>query len=198
MDLQEIIARIERLEKTVFRTEEKPSKGAPRDLSADAHEVFGKIKELLLPYVEQHTKGDRFVVTTVMEVHESCAKMYGQGSWLSKLMVEEDDADVAKLASVLASKQRVGILRLLAGTELTSGELAESTGMAGGHLHHHLRDLISLGFVSRGPEGRYRVSDKGANAYMVMASLLRGLSYEGKAEFKQKLDVSIKGDVLDE
>ena len=193
MELSDLIDRLERLEQAVFGGS-TGLKHNELDIQAEAYGVFARVNELISPYVECYQEGDRLILQTISSMNNGKAGLTAQISWLSKLVIEEDDGEVAKLAGVLSSKQRVGILRRLTRNELSSGELAEQTGMAGGHLHHHLRDLMHLDLLEKSEDGRYRATEKGVNTYMAMASMHRGLSYNSRSGFKQRLDEALKGE----
>lgn len=100
---------------------------------------------------------------------------------------EESDEDIAKLCSALSSKQRIMILKNLSNNKLSSGELATLTGMTGGHLHHHIRDLLSLGLIIKEDSGKYTATNFGINAYITAASLHRRLSYDNRENFRANL-----------
>ena len=95
---------------------------------------------------------------------------------LETLACEERDEDVARLCNALSSRQRVGIMRLLCSRALSSGELVEMTGMAGGHLHHHLRDLLALDLLTKDSDGRYVSTAEGLQTYLTVSALQRRTS----------------------
>lgn len=56
-------------------------------------------------------------------------------------------AKIERLLSPLAHESRVRIMQVLSERSHTSAELSAATGLQGGNLYHHLRDLIHAGYV---------------------------------------------------
>lgn len=180
--MQDIEARLVRLEQAVFgaRGGERGAPPTETDLGSLAGLMIG-----LRPWGENLAEGDRLVMQFVLSGREG--EIRGQVSSLHVLRDEEDDEGVARLCSVLASRQRISIIKHLTRASMTNGELAEATGMAGGHLHHHLRDLISLSLVEKHHDGRYLATEAGINTYLTVAALHRRLTYDDRTLIQMNL-----------
>ena len=89
---------------------------------------------------------------------------------------------------ILLSKVRLAIVAALLTSEwMTFASLAESTETTGGNLGAHLAKLVEAGyvdeekrFVDRRPQSRYRLSQRGRNAFLAhvkeLQSFLKGAS----------------------
>lgn len=178
MDEEDLIKRIEKLEKAVFGE-------TIRNTDDEFADTLIKIEKILEP-LKCSCSLDDWIMLQAIVSSKNCSKSAHLTSFKT-LYAEESDEDIAKLCSALASKQRILILKELSIKKLTSGELTEITGMAGGHLHHHVRDLLSLGLIEKEASGKYTATDFGLNAYITAASLHRRLSYDNRENFKENL-----------
>ncbi len=183
--MHDIAARLQRLEEAVFG---KGEEAAPRSAtpSVDDHELLTGVFQHLLPRSQKLAEGDRLVVQFVVSGQPE-PRVTGHASSLAVLRDEEADEGVARLCSVLGSKQRISILKHLSLIDMSNGELAEATGMAGGHLHHHLRDLLSLALVEKRDDGHYFATEAGINTYLTVAGLHRRLAYDDRTSFQMNL-----------
>lgn len=181
MDEKDIIKRIEKLEKAVFGETSKNEE----DIDNQFTDILIKIEKILEPLKSKCNLDDWIMLQAIVS-SKKCSKNVHLTSFKT-LYAEESDEDIAKLCSALASKQRILILKELSMRKLTSGELTILTGMAGGHLHHHVRDLLSLGLIEKEGSGKYAATTFGLNAYITAASLHRRLSYDNRKNFKENL-----------
>lgn len=184
MEFKQFEERLKRLEKAVF------GKGASDALVAKFNSreaistdekitILSQTAKALRPLSKALARGDKLILQTVV-MPETEYPVYMQISQLTTLMEEEDDDSVARLCGVLSSRQRIAILRQLVEKPLSSGELADSTGMAGGHLHHHLRELLHLGLLRKTDIGHYVTTNIGVNVYLTVAALHRSLFYSDR------------------
>lgn len=181
MDEKDIIKRIEKLEKAVFGEVTKNEE----DIDNEFTDILIKIEKVLEPLKSKCSLDDWIMLQAIVP-SKKCSKNAHLTSFKT-LYAEESDEDIAKLCSALASKQRILILKELSMRKLTSGELTAITGMTGGHLHHHVRDLLSLGLIEKEVSGKYAATTSGLNAYITAASLHRRLSYDNRENFKENL-----------
>ncbi|MGC5616334.1 ArsR/SmtB family transcription factor [Georgenia sp. Z1491] len=73
-------------------------------------------------------------------------------------LLESDWSEVAETLGALGHPVRLELLRLILGGTATTAELAEADGLGTtGQLHHHLRQLVSAGWVRQAGRGRYTV-----------------------------------------
>lgn len=87
------------------------------------------------------------------------------------------EAQVAAILAPFANEQRVKLLKALYLGLTESGQLKEFTGLTGGQLYHHLKELALARFLSREVRGEYRLSSFGYYAFsalMILAAELLG------------------------
>lgn len=178
MDEKDIIKRIEKLEKAVFGE-------ATKNADDKFTDTLTKIEKVLEPLKSKCGLDDWIMLQAIVS-SKKCSKNAHLTNFKT-LYAEENDEDIAKLCSALASKQRILILKELSTRKLASSELTAITGMTGGHLHHHVRDLLSLGLIEKEASGKYAATTFGLNAYITAASLHRRLSYDNRENFKENL-----------
>ncbi|HJN14555.1 MAG TPA: winged helix-turn-helix domain-containing protein [Armatimonadota bacterium] len=77
---------------------------------------------------------------------------------------------IERMLSPLAHEARIGILQQLYPRAATSGELTELTGLKGGNLHYHLKELMYGGYVEQ-EKGKYGLTNLGAQMLITMASI---------------------------
>ena len=87
------------------------------------------------------------------------------------------EEQVASVMAPFANAQRLRILKALYLGESESGQLREMTGLTGGQLYHHLKELALAKFLSRQVRGEYRLSAFGyytfSSIMILLSSLLR-------------------------
>jgi DNA-binding transcriptional ArsR family regulator len=79
-------------------------------------------------------------------------------------------AHVERMLSPLAHEGRVNLLEILYAGPRTSGELSALTGLKGGNLHYHLRELAHAHYVEQ-REGRHRITNLGAQMLITVTSI---------------------------
>lgn len=73
-------------------------------------------------------------------------------------LLDSDWSDRASTLGALGHPVRLELLRLVLGGATTTAELAEADGLGTtGQLHHHLRQLVSAGWLRQTGRGRYEV-----------------------------------------
>lgn len=183
-DLSDILRRIEKLEQRVFGVSQADDKGRQETSTRNSPELdFARLSMEINSMLKSRARKLEEEDMLIFQIVQSRDSTSISANNLFTLCNEEEDEDVALLCSVLASKQRVGILRLLTLQGLSSGELAEAMHMAGGHLHHHLRDLLKIDLVEKGDDSKYSATSKGIAAYATVALLYRKLSWNNRDDF---------------
>lgn len=92
----------------------------------------------------------------------------GEEDWL-----DLPEAQVASVMAPFANEQRVKLLKALYLGMSESSQLREFTGLTGGQLYHHLKELALARFLSRQVRGEYHLSTFGYYAFaalMILAS----------------------------
>jgi len=101
-----------------------------------------------------------------------------------------EEAVVKELLDPLNNRQRLQIMKSLAGETRTFSSLAELTGLRGGNLLFHLAKLQDMGMImQRHERGDYMITEKGFRALKGVAGIYWTLTGEGacpEAEKKTK------------
>ena len=96
-------------------------------------------------------------------------------SFFSAIPLEEVvNCQPRKIVDVMgpfSNENRILILQALLRGAKTSSELARETGLEGGQLYHHLKELILAGYVEAVGRGRYALTEKGCIAIRVVATV---------------------------
>ena len=96
-------------------------------------------------------------------------------SFLSAIPLEEvvrcPPRRIVGAMGVFSNENRVRILQALLSGARTSSELARETGLEGGQLYHHLRELMLAGYVEAVERGKYALTPKGCIAIRVAAAV---------------------------
>jgi len=87
-------------------------------------------------------------------------------------VVDTPAAHVELILSSLAHEGRIRLLQTLFVGPKTSGRLTEATGLRGGNLHYHLKELIHAHYVEQ-RHGAYRLTERGAQLLITMTCLAR-------------------------
>ncbi len=77
------------------------------------------------------------------------------------IAIVDDNKEFLELYSKSLTPTKVKIL-LMAFEGINEGELSEKTGLRGGALHYHLRDLVLLGLLEKRERGRYITTKYGS------------------------------------
>lgn len=84
------------------------------------------------------------------------------------------DADLCEFVVPFSSPQRVAILNALAGEDvLPTHALSEKTGLVGGQLYHHLKELLRAGLVTAAGRGAYALTEGGLSSFLTLSLLSR-------------------------
>jgi DNA-binding transcriptional ArsR family regulator len=87
-------------------------------------------------------------------------------------VVDTPAANVELMLSSLAHEGRVRLLQALFGGPKSTSELTEATGLKGGNLHYHLKELVYAHYVEQ-RQGLYRLTERGAQMLITVACLAR-------------------------
>lgn len=174
--IDELLQRIERLENAVFNKDCTENNQAVLNLDANFENIVSEINDHLQNLKPHFEENDSIIFQAVLHNKDDIGN-YNLTS-LFTVDKEEDDAEIESLCKVLASKQRISILRHLSKNQYSSGELVELTQMAGGHLHHHLKELLFHKFIFTTDTGKYSATKLGVDTYLTIAALNRKLNYD--------------------
>jgi hypothetical protein len=79
-------------------------------------------------------------------------------------------ASIERLLSPLAHEARIRLMQAMYDGPKTSGQLSEATGMKGGNLHYHLKELIFGGYIENQQEG-YELTPFGCMMLVTMSMI---------------------------
>lgn len=173
--INNLIKRIEKLETAVFGKKTIEQQDTVLPLSENFNNIVKEVNEKLKSLKVNFKEEDSIIFQAVL--HNNNANEDYHLTSLFVLNEEEPDEDIEALCNVLSSKQRICILRHLTKNEYSSGELVELTKMVGGHLHHHLKELLLNKFICKKENGKYTATNHGLNVYLTIAALNRRLKY---------------------
>ncbi|MEM3511195.1 MAG: winged helix-turn-helix domain-containing protein [Candidatus Jordarchaeales archaeon] len=87
---------------------------------------------------------------------------------------EIDEEEVADMLTSISNSMRIKILKILSKGRKNYVDIERMTGMRGGHLQFHLRNLIDTGYVTQEkPKGKYLITSKGLRVLKLMCELKR-------------------------
>lgn len=78
---------------------------------------------------------------------------------------------IANLLSPFSSEQRILILKTLIEGDRSSSELSQATGLEGGQLYHHLKELALAEYVEQKERRIYTLTEKGQMALLTVLSM---------------------------
>lgn len=181
-NINNIIKRIDKLEEAVFNKKTNVITNIKTSSSNDFEYLFKEtIKEFdtkLLNIKSNFKKEDSIIFQATICNNEKHGNYHLTS--LFTLDEEEPDEELELLCNVLSSKQRISILRNLTKNKYSSGELVKITNMAGGHLHHHLKELLNKNFICKTEKGKYTATNLGINVYLTISALNRRINYSDR------------------
>jgi DNA-binding transcriptional ArsR family regulator len=83
-------------------------------------------------------------------------------------------ANVERMLSPLAHEARVRLMQALYPGPKSSAELAEATGLRGGNLYYHLKELVHAAYVTEG-EGKYDLTPLGGQLLVTFSVIAHKL-----------------------
>jgi len=78
---------------------------------------------------------------------------------------------IAKLLSPFSSEQRILILKTLIEGDRSSSELSQATGLEGGQLYHHLKELALAEYIEQKERRLYSLTEKGQMALLTVLAM---------------------------
>ncbi|RLE58398.1 MAG: hypothetical protein DRJ32_06525 [Thermoprotei archaeon] len=113
-------------------------------------------------------------------VHAGYAKVGGWHCDWNQIFYLNDVTEVSpkrveKLVAPLANSSRVALLKALLSKARSISEITEITGLRGGELYHHLKELIRSGYVTSEKRGVYRLTMKGEIVLIIASGMAKWL-----------------------
>ena len=149
------------------------------------HDPLG-ISAALEKALEDKEEGSLFVHAGLIKRKGEPHDWWNQNFTLEKVF-EVSPKRIVKFISPLTNEQRVRILRLLLEGYNTVGDISKKTGLKGGELYHHLKELIYSGYIKAESRGVYRLTAKGEIALIMISGMAYWLEPMTEEEVEQSL-----------
>lgn len=162
----DILRRLQALEERVARLEGAKTPGPKRDGNAITREIMNLMDELLEQQRHGKPRGNQYLDYLKIAVFQRAENFAFYHMVISDSKSYEDlftvdDNLIAEVASSFVNPARVRLIKSLLAGDKTSSELSQDTGIEGGQLYHHFRELARAKFISRDSRGVYKLSHFG-------------------------------------
>lgn len=183
------MSEIEELRKKVVKLakelEELERKKELMEKSESIHDPLG-IESALRKFLEDKEEGSIFVYAGVIKRKGIIIDSWNHSFYLEHVL-RLSPKRVAKLVSPLSNEQRVAILKvILSGTKNSSG-ISEKTGLKGGELYHHLKELLRTNYITTKERGVYELTMKGEIALIMISGIASWLESMTEEEIEEQL-----------
>jgi len=131
--------------------------------------------------LEQKLKGEEdgiVIYSGVLRIKDGANTAWDSSARLAELL-ECPSKRTSHLLQCLSSEQRIDLMKALFKGDKAPSDLVNETGIEGGQLYHHLKEMMFAGMVDSKSRGLYKLNVNGVQA--LFTSLLLGL-HLGKAE----------------
>jgi len=82
-----------------------------------------------------------------------------------------DPGRLAEIIKPLSNKNRIRVMLLLLDGDRSASEISGVTGLEGGQLYHHLKELLFSNLIESVERGRYRLTEKGLTVLRILSAL---------------------------
>lgn len=185
-ELDEILHRLNQLSEEVRELKARFPQASGEATPAGRDTVLMGIIEQIRGYIDTQQSGkskEKYICHAILAEPDGEASV--QVTWLEAVM-EEDAFSTASYCLALANEHRINILKALADAEKTTARLAELTGIEGGPLYHHLKELNNARFIQQRERGLYGITRAGLDALLTVCALNRRNTWEHSAVSGQK------------
>lgn len=150
--------------------------GPPPPIIHEWHEVVQEPGDFILLWAGAN-RGHRNAETTLSWSWLTVGggdKLWGDAAKDEKPQLGPYDPSIAakveRLLSPLAHESRIQLMLSMFKVDRSSTEMAESTGLKGGNLYYHLKELVHAGYV-REQEGIHGLTDLGRQLLLTFTSI---------------------------
>lgn len=148
----------------------------------DAEEGLKELR-IHIDAIEKHSKGckDEKCLRNAVEVFKILERLIESSERrfsLRKELIrginyeELEEKEMAEKISAISNAVRIKILKALAVGGKSYAELERFTGIRGGHLQFHLKNLIKAGYATRGLRGDYVITAEGLKILKLISELV--------------------------
>jgi len=183
------MSEIEELRREVARLarelEELKRKKELMEKAESIHDPLG-IEAALRKFLEDKEEGSIFVYAGVIKRKGVIADSWNHNFDLEHIL-KLSPKRVARLASPLSNEQRVAILKAILGGVKNASGISEKTGLKGGELYHHLRELLRANYITTKERGVYELTMKGEISLIMISGMASWLESMTEEEIEEQL-----------
>jgi DNA-binding transcriptional ArsR family regulator len=138
----------------------KSGRGKPPKMAAELHEAVKEPGDYILLWAGACRAGDGKGSFSWSSLTTSLGGVEPTDDRIAQQEVETPASHVERILSPLAHEARIRLLQILYSGPKSSSELSELTGLKGGNLHYHLKELMYADYV-REKERQYSLTRLG-------------------------------------
>lgn len=167
-EIDELRKKIDRITKELEEIRKIIEEKRAGSLSAESTD---SIKDLLASMIGERHSGGAFMHAGVIKEEGSIVE-YWSHTFTYEEVYSIAPKSVVGLVAPLASEQRIAILRiLLKHGQVNVARISKETGLEGGELYHHLKELLRRGFIRSLKRGVYAITTKGEISLIMVSGL---------------------------
>lgn len=167
-DIEELRKKLERISKELEEIKKRIEQKKANMISMESIDV---ITELLASLIEEKDDGGAFIHAGVIKEKGSIID-YWSHTFTDEEVYSIDPKSIVELIAPLTSEQRINILRtLLRHRQTNMTQISKETGLEGGELYHHLKELLRRGFIKSVRRGVYTITMKGEISLIMVSGL---------------------------
>jgi DNA-binding transcriptional ArsR family regulator len=158
----------------------KSGRGKPPKMAEEFHQAVKEAGDYVLLWVGACRAGDGKGSFSWSSLTTSLGGVEPEAGRIAHQEVETPASHVERILSPLAHEARIRLLQILYSGPKSSSELSELTGLKGGNLHYHLKELMYADYV-RESERQYRLTRLGTQLLITM-TCIASLNVKDKGE----------------
>ena len=167
-EIEELRRRVDELAREVEELKKIIYKKPKREISV--HDPLG-VSSALEKSLEGVKEGSAFVCAGIIKKNGEIYDNWNFNYTLEQVF-EVHPRRIVNIISPLTNEQRINILRIiLRERSVSMSQLSKETGMEGGELYHHLKELIRRGYIKLVKRGTYTITPKGEIALIIVSGL---------------------------
>ncbi|RLE58276.1 MAG: hypothetical protein DRJ35_08175 [Thermoprotei archaeon] len=167
-DIEELRRKLEKISKEL---EEIKRKIDQRRVNIGAISSLDEITETLATTIDDKEEGGVFMHAGVIKKKGKIID-YWSHTFTDEDVYSIDPKSIVELIAPLTSEQRINILRtLLKHRQTNMTQISKETGLEGGELYHHLKELLRRGFIKTIRRGVYTITMKGEISLIIVSGL---------------------------
>ncbi len=125
----------------------KTRRGSPPKMAQEFHDAVNEPGDYILLWAGACKVGDGKGKFSWSSLTTSLGGVEPKAARIAEQQVETPASHVERILSPLAHEARIRLLQILYSGPKSSSELTELTGLKGGNLHYHLKELMYADYV---------------------------------------------------